>query len=386
MEAAFWFCVGLVFYTYFLYPTLIAALRYPRSRADALGAPPGRVSIVVVAHNEDAQIRTRLENLLGQQPQELIGEIIVVSDGSNDGTCETVGKLAGQDSRIRLIALPDRSGKAAGLNVGIAAAKNSFIVFTDARQEFQSDTIKLLILRFADPAVGAVSGELKFREYTVKGYVSESLGLYWQYETWLRRNEASFDSLIGCSGAVYAARKELIKPLPDGLILDDVWIPIHIVMSGKRVVYEPQAIAWDVAREALGDEFKRKVRTLAGNLQLVSADPLILSPLHNRLWWMFISHKLCRLVVPYALVVAIAVNVSLTGPYYVGTLVLQIIFYFLGLVGYLVQWGWNKTSCKLCNAVRVFLGINVAAAVGLVVALTGRCNSLWTKPTSHERS
>jgi cellulose synthase/poly-beta-1,6-N-acetylglucosamine synthase-like glycosyltransferase len=284
------------------------------------------------------------------------------------------------------VTVPNRRGKAAGLNLGIVAARNSIIVFADVRQDFQPDTIRLLVSRFADPMVGAVSGELRFREHTTKGHVSESLGLYWRYETWLRRNEANFDSLIGCPGAVYAVRRQLITPVPDKLILDDVWIPIHVVMSGKRVTYENRAIAWDIAREALGDEFKRKVRTLAGNLQLVSADFLILSPIHNRLWWMFISHKLFRLVVPYALVTALAINVALTGPFYLGTLILQLMFYSLGLMGYLVQFGRGKTACKLCNAVKVFLGINAAAAVGLVVALAGQYNSLWTKPTSHERS
>jgi poly-beta-1,6-N-acetyl-D-glucosamine synthase len=383
MEVTFWCCAGLVFYTYCLYPVLMAVLSYLRPGVEKPGVAVGRVSVVVVVHNEEARILSRLENLLSQEPPGLVGEIIVVSDGSDDGTCEAVTELARRDTRVRLIAVPERRGKAAGLNTGIAAVKHGIVVFTDARQEFQPDATRLLVSRFADSTVGAVSGELRFKEHSIKGHVSESLGLYWRYETWLRRSEANFDSLIGCAGAIYAARRDRIKSLPDGLILDDVWIPIHVVMSGNRVVYEHRAIAWDIAREALGDEFRRKVRTLAGNLQLVSVDPLILSPIHNRLWWVFISHKLCRLVVPYALVTALAINVGLTGPYYTATLILQFVFYSLGIMGYLGPMGRNKKICKLCNAVKVFLGINAAAAVGLVVALAGRYNSLWTKPTSH---
>ena len=377
MKTLFWVCIGIVGYTYLVYPVMIALLGRFRQIRPSNGIAPALASVVLVVHNEEKRIRQRIGNLRQQRPAGIIDEIVVVSDASDDGTEGIVRELAADDPHLRLVVMPERGGKAAGIGAGVAAARNDHIVFADARQEFMPDTVERLLARFADATVGAVSGELQFRAVE-PGRVAESIGLYWRYEVWIRRNEARYDSVTGCPGSVYAVRKNLVPPMPTGLVLDDVWIPLHVVMQGKRVVYESRAIAVDSPSDTLGSEFARKVRTLAGNVQLVLASPRLVSPLHNRLWWMFTSHKLMRLVVPYALVGALLSNLALSGSFYTTVLVLQLLFYALGLVGYLS--GAHGRACRLCSAVKVFLGINAAAVVGLLAALRGQSHTLWAKP------
>jgi len=376
MNTLFWISVGIVGYTYLAYPVVVALLGRFRQKPEQNGVAPVQASAVLVVRNEAQRIRQRIENLRQQQPAGIVDEIVVVSDASDDGTEGIVRELAADDSRLRLVVMPQRGGKAAGIGAGVAAARNDHIVFADARQDFVPDAVGKLLARFADSTVGAVSGELQFRA-AEPGRVAESIGLYWRYEVWIRRNEARFDSVTGCPGSVYAVRKNLVPPMPVGLVLDDVWIPMHVAMQGKRIVYEPQAIALDSPSDTLGSEFARKVRTLAGNVQLVLASPRLISPLHNRLWWMFVSHKLMRLVVPYALVGALLSNLMLSGPFYTAMLVLQLLFYALGLAGYLS--GTRGSACRLCSAVKVFLGINAAAVVGLLAAVRGQSHTLWAK-------
>lgn len=380
MAWVFWIAVCVCLYVYGLYPLLVAALaKWRRSATQPLRPSAEPVSVVLVAHDEVGVIRARLENLLAQEPAGVVGEVVVVSDASSDGTDGVVAEISATDPRVRLIALPARSGKARGLNVGVTAARHEVVVFADARQAFTPDTVASLRARLAAPDVGAVSGELRFREPGQRPGVAASLGLYWRYETWIRRNEGEFDSVTGCPGAVYAIRRALFTPIPDGLLLDDVWVPIHVVMAGQRVVYEPNAVAWDDAQQRLDNEFRRKVRTLGGNLQLVLADPRVLAPGSNRLWWVLWSHKLGRLLVPFALVAALLSNLLLAGPWYRALLAAQALFYLLGVVGYARDKGLPLPRCRLCDTVRLFLSLNLAAVLGAVSVLSGRSQRLWVK-------
>jgi cellulose synthase/poly-beta-1,6-N-acetylglucosamine synthase-like glycosyltransferase len=379
MEAIFWSCAGIVAVTYVGYPILIWAVAHWRRRPPFVAVTaPQVVSVVLVVRNENARIPGRIDNLLQQVPAGIVGEIIVVSDGSDDGTVETVRGMAGVDPRIRLIALPGHHGKASGINTGVSAAKNDVIVFADARQDFLPETVARLVARFDDPAVGAVSGELRFRADGSSGRIAESLGLYWRYETWIRRHEAMFDSVTGCPGAIYAVRKSLATPVPAGLILDDVWTPMHVIMQGRRVVYEDSAIALDYPSATLDGEFSRKVRTLAGNFQIVRAEPRILSPTSCRAWWMFIMHKLMRLIVPYAMVGLLVSSLLLAHPFYRFLLGGQVVFLALGWLGR-PRGGQNKAGCRICGAINVFLSLNVAAVMALVVYATGRAHTLWAR-------
>jgi cellulose synthase/poly-beta-1,6-N-acetylglucosamine synthase-like glycosyltransferase len=167
---------------------------------------------------------------------------------------------------------------------------------TDARQPLSPDAVRALVEDLGDPEVGVAGGEL-----VLEG--DAPVGAYWKYEAFLRRLESTYGSTIGVSGALYAIRRELMTPLPEETILDDVLVPMRARLAGKRVIFEPEAKAYDRAVES-AREFKRKVRTLSGNFQLVALLPELLVPWRNPSWLDFVSHKMLRLAVPYALVVA----------------------------------------------------------------------------------
>lgn len=376
IEIALWIGIAVTGYTYVLYPVMIFALgRCRAARARRNEIAHRQASVVLVVRNEGTRIAQRIHNLLGQEPGGIVNEIIVVSDGSSDETCNIVESLAKAHPTVRLLQQPVSRGKAWGINLGVESARNDYVVFADARQRFLPDTVARLLDGFGDPTVGAVSGELRLLSSAGGGAVAESVGMYWKYEVWIRSNEAKVDSVIGCSGAVYAAQRNLIQPMPEGVILDDVWTPMHVVMQGKRVAYDGGAVALDEASTELDKEFARKVRTLAGNVQLIMLAPQLLSPLRNRLWWMLISHKLLRLVVPYVLVAVLVLNMFLTGWLYRSLLLGQCLFYALGIAGYFL--GGQSSKCRLCGTIKVFLTLNAAAVLGMYFALTGKTQGLW---------
>jgi poly-beta-1,6-N-acetyl-D-glucosamine synthase len=344
MEAVFWAAFGLVLYVYAGYPLVLAvwarvATRQPESAGDHL--PP--VSVVMAARNEAARLPGRIENLLAlDYPAELL-EIIVVSDGSTDHTARVVAPYTaaarrpglGAAPRVRLIETGPH-GKAAALNAGVAAARHETILFADARQRFARDAVRQLVANFADPAVGAVSGELVLdcEAGASASSASDSVGAYWRYEKWLRAQESAIDSMLGATGAIYAMRRACWRPLPEGTILDDVLAPMRAVLAGWRVVFEPRARAFDLTAPDLAAESRRKTRTLAGNYQVLALEPSLLVPGRNRVWLQYVSHKLGRLAVPWALVVLVVAGMMLavSSTLYLVLTAVQLAFY--GLAGY----------------------------------------------------
>ncbi|HZS12362.1 MAG TPA: glycosyltransferase family 2 protein, partial [Nitrospirales bacterium] len=314
-DTIFWLALALVLYTYLGYPALVLVLAWARPRPVGKRAGQGpRVSIVIAVHNEASRIAGRIGNCLGvDYPVERL-EVIVVSDGSTDGTDAVLAKESGQypEGRVRWASLPDRLGKAAALNRGVTMATGDIVLFTDARQRFHPGAIRELVENFNDPIVGAVSGELILVEATA-GMRRHATGLYWRYEKAIRKAEADLDSAVGATGAIYAIRRMLYEPLPAGTLLDDVLVPMRVVLRGYRVAFEERAFAHDVASPTLDAEFSRKVRTLAGNYQILQLEPCLLSPRWNPIWWQYISHKVLRLLVPYALI-ALFVTSAMLAP------------------------------------------------------------------------
>ena len=336
MELLFWASILFVLYAYAGYPLLLAAWAAIASRPVAKQRisfrPP--VSVVIAARNEAARLRSRITNLLEQEYPNLL-EIIVVSDGSTDGTAAAVGSF---DNRVRLIELP-RGGKPLALNAGVAAARGEIIVFADARQRFAPDAIAALVANFADPTVGGATGELVLdceSDATPNDSdVAEGVGLYWKYEKWLRRRESRVWSTLGATGAIYAIRRTLWRPLPPQALLDDVLAPMRIVLGGQRVVFEDGAVAFDRVAASGADESRRKTRTLAGNYQIVALEPRLLVPFMNPVWVQYASHKLGRLIVPWCLAAAFVFNVPLafrSWPYGLALMV-QLCFYGLAFLG-----------------------------------------------------
>lgn len=374
METAFWVSVLLVSYVYFIYPILLGALaglagRRPR-RGDITDSKRWpAVSIVVAARNEAARLPARIANLL-ELPYPGPREIIVVSDGSTDDPAAALAPFA---DRVRLM---ERlaGGKPAALNAGVASATGEIVVFADARQRFAPDALRQLVANFDDPSVGGVTGELVLDCETgaTESSIGEGVGLYWRYEKWLRHRESLLRSTLGATGAIYALRRSLWRPLPTDTLLDDVLAPMRVVLSGRRVVFEPLARAFDRTAADGATEWRRKTRTLAGNYQILKHEPRLLLPFVNPVWWQYASHKLGRLVVPWALLAALVTSAVLAPRswLYATAFVLQLGFYGLAAMGAL-----RLLIGRSARVAYTFVMMNCAAVAGLVAL--GRGREVW---------
>ena len=341
MALLFWSSVAFIAYVYAGYPVLLGvwarlagrwqtrqATTSPWGVRGSVPELPG-VSIIIAARNEARRLPARLDNLLAcDYPADRM-QIIVASDGSTDDTADALAPYRG---RVELLMLPG-AGKATALNAAVARATRRILVFADARQRFAPDAIRCLVERFEDRAIGAVSGELVIDGS--ESTIGDGVGAYWTYEKWLRRHEAMVGSTLGVTGAIYAMRRRLWQPLPPETLLDDVLGPMRVVLRGYRVIFEPRAQAFDVAASDAPAELRRKVRTLAGNFQLLALEPRLLVPFVNPVWLQFMSHKIGRLFVPYALAAALVTSAWLasSSPYYAALCAAQVAFYALAAYG-----------------------------------------------------
>ena len=372
MKSLFWVSGLLVAFTYAGYPlcAYIRARFWPVAIRKASIFPT--VTVLLAAHNEQKNLPAKLASLAAlEYPPELI-EIIVVSDGSTD---ETNGILRNwKASNRHSVTLPGRVGKSAALNKGMSQGRNEIVVFTDARQLLAPDALKNLVMPFADASIGCVSGELMLAEGSGTGS-SGGVGLYWRLEKNIRRWEAEAGSTIGATGALYAVRKSLLSPIPEGTILDDVYVPMLVARQHQRVIFESQATAWDDLKPDPKQEFRRKLRTLFGNYQLLQVAPWILGS-SNPLRLQFVCHKLLRLVAPFALLGVFLSAMWLRRGIYEAALLLQLVFYALAFLSVFS----TKASflTRLSNISLAFIVLNAAAAVAFIYFVTGR-KALWTR-------
>jgi len=313
------------------YPVVVFVMSWFKARPVNCGVMTPSISVILCVRNERENITVRLQNLIDMDyPSELV-EIIVVSDGSIDGTDDMVCSFS--NFNVKLVKLETHKGKAVAINAGVAAASNDILLFCDARQRFNADVLKRLVSYFADDAIGAVSGMLILKK---SEYVECDAGVnyYWRYEVWLRLNESRSGSVVGATGAIYAMRKELFKPLPYGTILDDVLTPMRVVLQGKRVVYAPEAKAFENVIFSDDTEMERKVRTIYGNMQLYKLAPELFSFRCNSIWFRFVSHKVIRLFLP-----ALLLGCFTTSLFFLYGVIayLQIVFWVVALVSWKQQ-------------------------------------------------
>lgn len=374
--AVFWLGLILLLHTFLGYGLIITFLArlVPKRPAQSADFVLPDITIVIVAHNEDARIGARIGNLLDSDyPSEKL-RILVVSDGSTDQTAAFVTALG--NPRVSLLSSTERRGKAAGLNEGVAACASPIVVFTDSRQRFATDTIRRLVAHFADPSVGAVSGSLEIGPS--RSSVGEGVDIYWRYEKILRAAESRLDSCIGCTGAVYAIRRSLFTALPEDTILDDVVIPMRIAQKGYRVLHDPAATAFDPQPLEPAAERIRKRRTLAGNFQMLFRHPAWLTPLGHRLWWQLISHKYLRVLAPWFLFTTLLANIPLLGaPFYRVTFYAQLALYSLAAFGIC----FPSLKGRLFSIPAGFVFLNARAVQALWHYLRGADLHRWSSPT-----
>jgi biofilm PGA synthesis N-glycosyltransferase PgaC len=374
LTAAFLLLAFLAAYILIGYPLLLAWLAARFGKPIRKGAPksPARktVSILIAVYNGAAVIRPKLESVAAlDYPKELL-EVLVLSDGSTDGTDEIVRGFAGQG--IGLMELP-HAGKPAALSAGIARSKGEILVLTDARQTLEPDSVRQLVACFSDPTVGAVSGDLPMRP----GGSDEqgSTSLYWRIERWIRINLGRVDSTFGTTGPFYAMRRELAPAMPPDTLLDDMFLPLHGYFLGYRIVVDEEAVAWEQAFSLKG-EFRRKVRTQAGVYQILRQYPALLGR-GNRMWFHFVSYKLGRLALPWILLALFGVSFGLSRPWNFWAVGAQAAFYLLALADFAIP---SKTLLKrVSSPARAFVNLMAAAALAVSVFFVAP-HRLW-KPT-----
>lgn len=379
MAYLFWISMAVLLYCYAGYPLqLWLQVRIAPRPIEKHPITP-EVVMIVVAHNESHRIEDKIKTCLAQHyPADQL-RVLVVSDGSTDHTADIVRRHP--DPRVSLLEFTARRGKAACLNDAVAHTSPAVIVFTDARQRLHPDAVARLVANLADPNIGAVSGELVFEQEDGSPF-SEGLGAYWRYEKFIRHHEAQSGSVVGVTGALYAIRRVCFQPIPPETILDDVAIPMLAALHGWRISFENGAIAYDTPSRDAAREKLRKVRTLAGNFQLISLLDGLLSPTRNPLWGRFIAHKMLRLICPLALSLALAAHTILAWQQegvYRWTWFLHTSAYLAVLAA--MQWPKLQRHAVLRLGV-TFAHLNLFVVLGLISFLRGRQSHLWVASTA----
>lgn len=370
----FWMAAAIVVYSYAGYPLWM----YLRSRLQ-----PHRwkqeniypsISIIMAVHNAAEVLPGKIRHLLNLDYPAHLLQVLVVSDGSDDGTAQILADVS--HPRLISIICAEHRGKANALNHAIGRASGEILVFVDIRPKLEPNALRQIVSNFADPIVGCVAGELCLRIADHDAASTAVSSLYWRYEQGIRKCESLVDSPVGVYGGFYAVRRTLATNIPEGLILDDMFQPLSIVRSGFRSVIDDQARVWDIWPKTSSAEFRRKVRTLAGNYQLVQKIPWLLGRT-NRLRFQLISHKLTRLIVPLFLLILLAANFWLRALQpYTTILVGQILLYAFAILGLVRE---TPVLRRVAGPASAFLLMNTAAVVALFMFIFRRKSllGLW---------
>ena len=378
---------GLVIYSYALYPFVLGGIagvvqllrdtRYvfgkiDRRARDDQELPP--VGIVVAAFNEERHIGARIENLLSlDYPVDLM-EVFIGSDGSTDRTCVIIASYS--DRGIHALAFELKRGKASVLNDLVGRTTAPILVFSDANTNFDRQALRRLVAHFKDENVGAVSGELRLKRSSGDNQDS----LYWRLEQFLKFFEARIDGLLGANGAIYAIRRGLWRPLAADTICDDFCVAMNVAAAGHRLVYEPSAYAEEDTPDAIGEEFKRRVRIGIGNFQALFRHPEYLTATSAGTAFAYLSHKVLRWLAPHLLLLAFVASAVLAvshGSWQV--------FTGIQMVGYLGAWflyrlSLGGNSLPKALAVPTFLfALNWAFLIASIRYLGGRYSGSWRR-------
>jgi cellulose synthase/poly-beta-1,6-N-acetylglucosamine synthase-like glycosyltransferase len=333
----FWCSLFLLIYTFAGYPLFLRFLNLVSRRkrpivpaATSSGYPS--VSFLIVARNESTRIAARLQNL-AECPYPGDREIVLVCDACEDDTAERA-QGGGLTIPVTVVPLAERSGKSSALNTAAGVARGDIFVFADARQRFDPGAVEAMVsLLLQHPEAAAVSGSLEI-EPSTEG-AAAGMDAYWRLEKWIRNEESRWDSVIGCTGAIYAMRREDFHPIPPDTLIDDVVVPMQALVRGRRILFEPAAVAYDPQTLETHHEKRRKTRTLAGNYQMLFRYPGWLLPWVNRAWWQLLSHKYLRLGGPLYLAgcLAGALVLAPSSLFYQLALAAQLLAYLAGFAG-----------------------------------------------------
>jgi cellulose synthase/poly-beta-1,6-N-acetylglucosamine synthase-like glycosyltransferase len=377
----FYICIFIVLYNYLLYAVMVLLLKKlsPLQKLQYAADYFPTVSFIVAAYNEGTIIEKKIENSLAQDYPPAAIEFIFITDGSTDSTPETIS----QYPQIKLLHDAERAGKSAALNRAVAQAKNEILIISDANTLLNRQATRNITRHYYNSVVGGVAGEKRVMESL---HDTENIGgregLYWKYESWLKKLDAGFYSVVGAAGELFSVRKELYEHLPSSTILDDFVISLKVAGRGFRVIYEPGAFAVEFASVTLEDEKKRKVRIAAGGFQSI----LMLLPLlefwrHPRLTFLYVSHRVLRWTAsPFALILIFISNLIIilfdNQLFYLITFVSQIVFYALAFLSTHIPAHSKLKSLKFAG---YFVFMNISVVQGFFRFISGRQSAVWDK-------
>jgi cellulose synthase/poly-beta-1,6-N-acetylglucosamine synthase-like glycosyltransferase len=397
--------IALLAYIYAGYPALIWVLSRVWSRPVKKGPFAGGVSVLIAAHNEAGALPTKVAGLLELSKTEPIREICIGLDGCTDGTGERVREIirisniqysisngqGGQDRgavqpstctlqpapRIHILEFERQRGKAAVLNDLMAKATQPVFVMMDARQRVEPGAIGHLLENFADDQVGVVSGALVYE--SADAGVQKGAASYWGYEKFLRLCESRFWAVPGATGALYAIRRELCRPIPENTLVDDVLIPVRACLAGYRCLFDPSARVFDLPSVNFDKEGARKRRTLAGIWQLSHVEPKILSISANPICFQWVSHKYLRLFTPFIIIIAL-VSAGMMEWWNSGWGTVVFGGIVLGFaVSFLAFWAGTRVQSRVLGLLGAFFGVNLALIQAAWDAWTGRFEARWKR-------
>jgi len=376
-----WLSVFFVAYTYIGYPLLLALMAKFISPRDPFSVSNLSVTLLITAYNEEAVIKKKLENSLSLDYPLGKLQIIVAADGSTDRTTEIVGHF--KDLGVVLAFTPHRDGKMAAINRAIPLASGDIIVFSDANNMYEADAIQKLVAPFSDTKIGATTGA----KLIIQGgsSLSRAEGIYWKYESWIKKNETVLGTCTSSVGEILAIRRELYNPPPNNIINDDYYIVLDLIRRGFRVYYVPEARSLEYISATARDEMVRRSRMNAGKYQAIFLSYSLLPFNQPFILWQIISHKFCRAFLPFGFIGALVANIlivllqpnTLSAYFYWILLMLQISFYAAAVLGNWIK--FQGVLGKLIYLPTYLVNSNLAVLRGFYGYMSKRQTNVWER-------
>ena len=387
LKILFWATLLIVFYTYIGYGILLYIIirlkRLFKGKPSKAVLPSDddlpTITLMICAYNEEDVVAEKMANTLALDYPRSKFRIMWVTDGSNDRTNELLQAYP----EVDIVFSPERRGKTAALKHGLRELKTRYVAFTDANTMINPGALREIVRLFMNPTVGCVSGEKRVAARQAGAMAAEGEGLYWRYESTLKKWDSELYSAMGAAGELYAIDPTLVRDVPDEALLDDFMMSMYIVEAGRRIAYTPDAYALEYGSADIHEESKRKRRIAAGGLQSIWWLRSMLNPLHQPLVaFQYISHRVLRWsVTPVCLVILLIVNILLValsaGTFYIVALLLQVAFYLMALAGWWLDRQGRKNKLLYTAYYFVFMNLNVFR--GMAYLRTHGKSGAWEK-------
>jgi cellulose synthase/poly-beta-1,6-N-acetylglucosamine synthase-like glycosyltransferase len=389
LEIIFWILAFILIYTFVGYALVLyllvslKKLLFPKKILSFGSDYEPDVCLFVTAFNEKDYVQQKVENSFSlDYPKEKI-QYLWITDGSDDGTPDLLKKY----KRLEVHHLPERRGKMHAMNRGVKFVKAPIIIFSDTNTILGNQSIREIVSRFSNPKTGCVAGEKRIVEKEADSAAGAGEGLYWKFESWVKKLDSELNSAVGAVGELFAIRTDLFEDVEENALLDDFTISLRIAQKGYHIAYTPNAYAEETASLNVKEELKRKIRIAAGGIQNILWLKGLFNPFrYGILTWQFISHKVLRwTLAPISLFMILPVNFMivflnkgwLEFGFYTFSLYFQILCYVFALVGWYFE--NKKLRFKVLFVPYYFVSINYAAILGILRYMKGKQSVKWEK-------